>query len=107
MRPGFLYLMLHFPFFWWCKIGITGKTAGRRARQIDRAVLGFPIPVMVVYLPAVRMFETAFHRFFSPLSSRFYRGDGSTEWFWLPAAIPVFLFGVGYWYGIFWILNNL
>lgn len=101
MRSGWLYLMVHFPLVVFVKIGITGKSAGRRAKQIDRAVLGFPVPIMVMYLPAVRQFETGFHRLLLPLSARFYRGDGSTEWFWFLAGVPVFLLGVLYWWGVY------
>lgn len=98
---GILYLMVHFPFVIFVKIGITGKSAKRRARQIDRAVFGFPVPVMVMFLPNVRGFEQALHRMFSGLSVRFYRGDGSTEWFLIPAGLPVFAMGVLYWWGVY------
>lgn len=101
MRAGWLYLMLHFPFVVFVKIGITGKTVNGRAKQIDRAMPGFPVPIMVMYLPAVRQFEQGFHRLFSPLSARFYRGDGSTEWFWFLAGLPVFLLGCLYWWGVY------
>ena len=101
MNFGALYLMLHVPFVVFVKIGITTKTAKKRAAQIDRAVFGFPIPIMVIFLPNVRGFETAFHRMFSGLSVRFYRGDGSTEWFWALAGIPIFGIGVLYWWAIY------
>lgn len=98
---GILYLMVHFPFVIFVKIGITGKSAERRAKQIDRAVFGFPVPVMVMFLPNVRGIEQALHRMFSGLSVRFYRGDGSTEWFLIPAGLPVFAMGVLYWWGVY------
>lgn len=99
--------MINFPLVVFVKIGITGKTVKGRARQIDRAVFGIPVPIMVMYLPAVRRFETGFHRLFSPLSTRFYRGDGSTEWFWFLAGVPVFLLGVLYWWGVYLLVTNL
>lgn len=105
MKFGILYLMIHFPFIWWVKIGITGRSAERRAKQIDRAVLGFPVPVMIMFLPAVEMIEQALHHFFAPLHSRFYRGDGSTEWFWLPAGVAVFAMGLAYWAGLYFTLK--
>jgi hypothetical protein len=107
MRSGWLYLMINFPLVVFVKIGITGKTVKGRARQIDRAVFGIPVPIMVMYLPAVRRFETGFHRLFSPLSTRFYRGDGSTEWFLFLAGLPVFLLGVLYWWGVYLVVINL
>ncbi len=102
MKAGWLYLMLHVPFVVFVKIGITGKAVNGRAAQIDKAVIGFPLPIMVMYLPAVRRFETAFHWLMEPLSARFYRGDGSTEWFWILAGIPVFLVGLIYWYCVYY-----
>ncbi len=104
MKAGWLYLMLHIPFFLFVKIGITGNTVKGRADQIDKAVIGFPIPIMAMYLPAVRRFETAFHWLMEPLSARFYRGDGSTEWFWILAGIPVFLIGILYWLFVYYLL---
>lgn len=101
MKSGWLYLMLHFPFVVFVKIGITRKTTRGRAKQIDNAVIGFPIPIMVMYLPAVEHFEQGFHRLFSPLSARFYRGDGSTEWFWFLAGVPVLGVGILYWWGVY------
>lgn len=93
--------MVHIPFVWWCKIGITGVGAAKRAKQIDEAVIGFPLPVMILILPFVYEIEQLLHRLFAPLSCRFYRGDGSTEWFWLPAGAAVFLLGFLYWWAIF------
>lgn len=101
MRSGWIYLMVHIPFVFWVKIGITGKTAGARAKEIDRAMFGFPFPIMAIYLPGVNRIEKAFHRLCSPLSVRFYKGDGHTEWFWLIAGLPVFGIGCLYWWGIY------
>lgn len=81
-----LYLMVHFPFFWWWKIGITGVGAISRAKWIDKAVFGFPIPILVLWLPGAYHLEQWLHRRLSPMSVDFYRGDGHTEWFWFPAA---------------------
>ena len=97
---GVLYLMIHIPCVWWVKIGITGKTASSRAKELDKAVLGFPLPIMVMILPGVYGIEQALHRFFRFLSVSFYKGDGHTEWFWIPAAIPVILLGGLYWMGV-------
>lgn len=107
-----LYLMVHFPFIWWWKIGITSAEIGaeRRAKQVDRAVFGFPVPIMVLFVPGAYFIEQDLHRLFSPMKCRFYRGDGSTEFFWFLVAPPVFLFMVCMWlsylYGIDLILGT-
>lgn len=84
-----LYIMIHIPFFWWWKIGITGRSSRlkKRAKEIDAAVFGFPFPVMFVPVPNAYGLEQKIHRALRPLSCRFYRGDGSTEWFWFPAGL--------------------
>ena len=92
-----LYIMIHCPFIWWVKIGITGKKRSARAKQIDRAVIGFPIPVAAVPLPGAYNLEQRLHRILSPLSCRFYLGDGSTEWFWIVAAVPVLVVMAAIW----------
>jgi hypothetical protein len=91
-RGGWIiYVMIHFPGFWWWKVGITGKSAKTRAKGIDRAVWGFPIPVMIAIIPggAYRL-EQFLHFVIEPFHTRFYRGDGSTEWFWLPGGVIAF-----------------
>lgn len=92
-----LYVMIHVPFFWWCKIGITGKTSRHRAKQIDRAVFGFPIPVFILIMPGAYHFEQWLHRALSGLRVRFYKGDGASEWFWLPAGLVAIGLASGVW----------
>jgi hypothetical protein len=94
-----LYLMVHFPFVWWWKIGITGKTAKGRAKQVDRAVFGRPVVVMVVPIPGAYLIEQDLHRRFRWLNCRYYRGDGGTEWFWFPVAFVVLPFMIAVWGG--------
>lgn len=81
-----LYLMVHVPYIWFVKIGITGKSAKERARGIDRTMFGFPVPVFFCFVPGAYHIEQALHRNLAGLSARFYRGDGSSEWFWIIAA---------------------
>lgn len=86
----FLYLFVNLPFVWWVKIGITGRSVARRARQVDKAAPGIPFPIGFMFWPFfARPVEKALHSFLSPLNARYYRGDGSTEWFWALAA-PVY-----------------
>ena len=100
-----LYLMVHFPFFWWWKIGITGRTAVARANDIDEAMFGFPIPVFVVVVPGAYIWEQMLHGFCRGLQVRFYDGDGSSEWFWFLAAIPALGFMLAVWGFYFWLVS--
>ena len=80
-----LYLMVHVPFIWFFKIGITSVRigAGKRAKQVDRAVIGWPVPVMVLFVPGAYHIEQDLHRRFSWCHYKFYSGDGASEWFFL------------------------
>lgn len=106
-----LYLMVHFPFIVFFKIGITsvGIGAEKRAKQVDRAVIGFPIPIMVLFIPGAYHIEQDLHRRFSWCHARFYRGDGGSEWFIL---FPLLLWPLMAWtwlsylYGIDLILGT-
>lgn len=86
---GILYLMVHIPFFVFWKIGITGVRVGAsaRARQVGKAVFGFPLPVFFVPVPFCYHIEQWLHRSLKPLNVSFYKGDGHTEFFWFPAAV--------------------
>lgn len=102
-----LYLMIHIPFIWWVKIGITGRTAAKRANDIDEAVFGFPVPIFVLVIPGAYFAEQALHSFCKPLNVRFYTGDGASEWFWLPAVIPALLFMLAGWGLYFWMVSQV
>lgn len=95
---GILYLMINLHIFNWLfvKIGITGVGAFKRADGLDKDVPGIPIPVAIFILPFVYQIEQFLHRVFALFSWRFYRGDGSTEWFLLVVGAP--LFYVCYWW---------
>lgn len=88
-----LYLMVHVPFIWFWKIGITsvGIGADKRAKQVDRAVIGRPIPVMVLFVPGAYHIEQDLHRRFQFCHCVWYRGDGHQEWFIL---FPIILFPI-------------
>lgn len=108
-RSGWvLYVMVHLPFFWYHKIGITSTHIGakRRAKAIDRAVRGFPVPVFFVVVPFAWHIEQAVHTILSPLRVRFYRGDGASEWFLFGGifAIPIF---AGIWVAEIWLIKYL
>lgn len=100
-----LYLMIHLPFFWWWKIGITGKTAKERAKQLDRATIGRPFVVMAVPIPGAYLIEQDLHRRLSWFNCRWHRGDGGTEYFWFPVALVVLPFMVAVWMGYIWLLD--
>ena len=89
-----LYLMVHIPFIWWCKIGIThiGIGAFKRAMDLDKAMFGFPFPISFIYIPSAYTFEQKLHEINRMWNVRFYRGQGASEWFWFPAILTVFPF---------------
>lgn len=93
---GILYIFIHFPFVFFFKIGITGIGIGasKRAKQVGRAVFGFPVPVCFVPIPFCYATEQFLHRMFKGLNVRFYSGDGSSEFFWFPVVafvVPIML----------------
>jgi len=105
--------MLHIPAICFCKIGITGKSAGARAKGLDRAMLGFPLPVFFCIVPGAYHIEQALHRNLKGLSARFYRGDGASEWFWILAApfalaamLLIWVVEIGAAYGVYWFFTN-
>lgn len=94
-----LYLLVHIPFVWWVKIGITsvGIGAAKRAKNLDKAMFGFPVPVFFVIVPNAYGIEQELHRWFRRLNCRWYSKDGSSEWFWLPAALPTLCIMLAIW----------
>lgn len=99
-----LYLMVNLPFFWFWKIGI-GYDAWKRAKQVDRAVWGFPFPVMILFLPGAYQVEQDLHRHFSWCNIRYYKGDGASEWFLIFVAPIVFALMVCGWIGYVWVFD--
>ena len=97
-----LYLMIHFPFVWWVNIGYAHTSAVKRAAALDKAVFGVFIPIGILVIPFAYTVEQYFHRLCRRLRFRFYRADGSTETFWLPAALPVLAFMIFIWGLYFW-----
>lgn len=94
-----LYLLLHIPFVWWVKIGITsvGIGAAKRAKNLDRAMFGFPVPIFFVFVPNAYGIEQELHRWFRRLNCKWYSGDGASEFFWFPAALPVLAIMLSIW----------
>lgn len=91
--------MIGVPWFWWVKIGIThiGIGALKRALSISQAFVGFAFPIMILPIPGAYYFEQVIHGILSPLSWRFYKGDGASEWFWVFAAIFVLPVMIAIW----------
>ena len=86
-----VYLMVHFPFVWWWKIGFAHYSVLKRTSALDRAVFGLFIPVGIIIIPFAYPVEQWFHRKFSWFHFRFYKGDGSTETYWFVVAPVVYL----------------
>jgi hypothetical protein len=101
--PGVWYLMVNFPLVIFVKSGITKKDPNQRAKQVDRAAPGIPIPIFFVITFGHKELEQWSHRAFKSLSVSYYKGDGHTEWFWLPAAVPIILVMCGIWIGYLWL----
>ena len=99
-----LYLTVNFPLIFFWKIGI-GYDAWARAKQVDRAVFGITIPIMILFLPGAFSVEKDLHRHFSFLNVRYYKGDGYQEWFWFPVAPIVFALMVSGWLGYIWLFD--
>lgn len=100
--PGVWYLMINFPLVVFVKSGITKKDPNHRAKQVDRSAPGIPIPIFFVITFGHKELEQWSHRAFKSLSVSYYKGDGQTEWFWLPAAVPIILVMSGIWIGYLW-----
>lgn len=95
MKHHILYLFINIPLITFVKIGVTGKgkaTTKGRAMQVSRAAPGIAIPVGIMLIPFfARPVEQFLHMINAPIRARFYKGDGSTEWFWILAAVPYYI----------------
>jgi hypothetical protein len=103
--PGVWYVMVNFPLVCFVKSGITGGNAFDRAKQIDRDAPGWPIPIFFVVTFFHYELEQWSHRAFKSLSVRYYKGDGHTEWFWLPAGVFIILVQASLWVFYLWVLE--
>jgi hypothetical protein len=85
---GWWYLLINFPLVIFVKSGITSGKVAARAKQVDKAAPGIPIPIFAVWLPGdlARRFEQGSHKFFSGIRVTYYEGDGYSEWFFIVAA---------------------
>lgn len=97
-----IYLMVHLPFpvFW--KIGFAHDNPFKRAAALDKEVWGFFVPICFIVVPFAYRMEQAFHRRFKSLKVRFYKGNGSTETYWFPAAIPALVVMLLVWAAYLW-----
>lgn len=97
-----LYLMIHFPFVWWIKIGFAHTSAIKRAAALDKAVFGFFVPVGIVAIPFAYAVEQWFHRRFKWLQIRWYRATAARKRFGYRQAYP--FWRLWFWFGgcYFW-----
>ena len=103
---GINYLLINIPFFVFCKYGYTGVDVGvkKRAKGIDRAMPGIPVPVFFVVTFFAYDIEQMFHSLASPLRANFYKGDGHTETYWILAALPALCLMVALWCFNIWLV---
>lgn len=100
-----MYLMINLPLVFFVKIGITGKSASKRAKGLNRSVPGLPIPIFFCVIPGAYYLEQWLHRSLSGLSVRYYSGDGGSEWFWILAAPFALAVMIGIWVAEYWAAN--
>jgi hypothetical protein len=102
---GWLYLFINFPLVVFCKIGITKGKPSKRARQVDRAMPGVPVPIFAVLLPFPAFFESILHNICRPVRAAWlYKGDGHTEVFWIPAGVVALVFMCAVWVAYAWVI---
>jgi hypothetical protein len=104
---GWWYIMINFPLVIFVKSGITGGKVEQRAKQVDRAAPGIPVPIFAVWMPLHYNMEQFSHRLFSFLRFRYYKGDGHSEWFLLPAAAGIIPLMMLIWVVEIWLLMFL
>lgn len=102
MAPQWLYVKMHFPFFWVWKIGITGSIL-RRTRENNRRVWGFWIPVACTYIPYAYQLEQRLLNASAQIKLTIL-GKGGVElrpiWWGLFAAVLVYILGAIKWFFI-------
>lgn len=94
---GALYVFSNMPLIIFTKIGITGVSASKRAKEVDKAAPGVPFPIMVVFIPFAYQVEQLIHRILAGFNFVFYKGDGHTEWFVLVGYVLAWLMVKYYW----------
>ena len=102
-----IYVHINIPYLIFCKIGYTriGRL-GTRRREVDKHAPGWLVTIFFVPVPGALYIEKEIHKMCAFLRVRFYRGDGKTEWYYLPAAIVPILFGLMVWGCYFFILKT-
>lgn len=101
-NPQWFYVLIHFPFFWVCKVGITGNLK-RRTRQNSERVFGFWLPVAAIWIPYAFELEQRILRQSRKWACTIF-GKGGVElrpvWVGLLAAGLVYVLGIIKWCAI-------
>jgi hypothetical protein len=107
---GIVYMLIYVPQIIFVKVGYTGVSISSRVKGTSRAVFGFTLPIGFMVVPFAWHIEQALHDLFAGLRCRFYKGDGSTETFFIPVALVMYpLFAVVWWVeylGVKWLILN-
>lgn len=103
-----IYLMVYFPLPLFWKIGFAQHSVMNRAAALDKEIFGFFFPVCWVYIPFAYALEQMFHRTFKALNTRvLYKGNGSTEIYWFPAAGIVLPVMLAWWAVCIWAVGKV
>jgi hypothetical protein len=103
-----LYIMVHLPFVFFMKVGITSLSIGAmaRAKSIDRTMPGFPLPIFAVPIPGAYYVEQALHQMMKRFKVVFYKGNGRKEWFFMAPAFVALPIMVGVWFMYLMLLDR-
>lgn len=91
--PQWIYILVNFPYFWVCKIGIAGgHRIFKRIKEVDRTAKGYDFPIFLMFMPLAYQTEQFCHDIFKGLKIDNFGGSGSTERFYsivIPFAIII------------------
>lgn len=91
-----LYVLWNLPYFWTCKVGITGYL-DLRVQQIDEDNKGYDFPIFAIKIYGAYQVEQFVHGLCSFMRDRSFKGTGHTERFFVLAIIPAIAISILAW----------